>query len=389
MRIVIAPDKFKGSLSAAGVARAIADGVRDAVPHAEVDPVAVADGGEGTLDAAIEAGFEARTVRAADPLGRPVDAAFAMRGREAVIEMAAASGLTLVAERERDALAASSRGTGDLIGAALDAGATNIVLAIGGSASTDGGAGMLSALGARLLDDHGAEVPDGGGHLARVAHVDLSSFDSRVAATRFVLASDVDHVLCGPAGAAHVFGPQKGASDAEAAALDRGLGVFARALASAIGTDAAARSADEPGSGAAGGVGFGARAALRAERRAGVDVVLEFTRLRERLEGASLAITGEGSFDEQSLGGKTPMGVARVAREAGIPTIVVCGRTTLAEAAWRDAGFAACYAVSDRAPDALTSMREAARFLRGIGRELGRELATLSPRRPGASAAPA
>jgi glycerate 2-kinase len=368
VRIVIAPDKFKGSLSAEEAARCLATGIREARADAEIAVVPMADGGEGTLDAALANGYERREAVVHGPLGAPVRAFFAMRGDEAVVELAVASGLALVPSDRLDALAASSRGTGELITAALDAGATRIVLAIGGSASTDGGAGLIAALGARLLNASGAELADGGGALNELATVDLSGLDPRVARTRFVLACDVDHVLLGPAGAASVFGPQKGADSAQIAVLEAGLTAFSRVLQRALGTER--DLAIMPGAGAAGGVGYAALAVLRAERRSGVDVVVDLVGLRDRLVGADLVITGEGSFDEQSLGGKTPLGVACTAAALGIPVVAVCGRTTLGEEAWREAGFAGCYATLDRAPDSETSMREAGRLLTQIGAEI-------------------
>ncbi|MDI6944229.1 glycerate kinase [Microbacterium barkeri] len=376
MRIVIAPDKFKGSLSAEQVAQAVADGLRDELPDAEIDLAPVADGGEGTVDAAVANGFARHGAVASGPLGDPVAATWAQRDDLAVIEMATASGLELVPEAERDALRASSRGTGDLIRAALGRGARRLVLAVGGSASTDGGAGMLAALGARLLDEEGRDVPDGGAALARVRRVDLSGLDPRLVGAEVVLASDVDHPLLGARGAARVFGPQKGASPADVETLDAALAVFADALESASGV--AAR--DLPGAGAAGGVGFGALAALRARRRAGVDVVLDLTRLADRLRGANLVVTGEGSLDEQSLGGKTPLGVARTAAAAGVPAVAVCGRSLLGEERWREAGFAACYATTDRAVDAAASIRDAAIHLRAIGRDIAAQHLAAVPR---------
>lgn len=369
MRIVIAPDKFKGSLTAAEVGDHIALGIRAACADPDITVVPMADGGEGTVDAALANGFSRIEVEVSGPLGAPVRAAIAVRGEEAVVEMAAASGLALVDEPDRDALAATSRGTGELIRAALDAGVTRIVLAIGGSASTDGGAGMLAALGARLLDAEGRDVADGGGPLAEVVDVDLSGLDARIAETNFMLASDVDHTLLGPHGAACVFGPQKGASATDVLELERGLTVFARALQGASGGE---DFASHPGAGAAGGVGFAALAVLGAERLPGVDVVVDFTRLRAHLAGADLAITGEGSFDDQSLGGKTPMGVLAAAASLAVPTVVVCGRSLLDEAAWREAGFVGCFATADRAPDAETSMRETGPLLQAIGAELVR-----------------
>ncbi|MFD4961083.1 glycerate kinase [Microbacterium sp. NPDC058389] len=377
MRIVIAPDKFKGSLDAAGVARAVADGFRAVRPEAAVDLVPVADGGEGTLDAAFGAGFERRTAVVTGPTGEPVSADWGLRGDEAVIEMALASGLAVLPGGIRDARGATSRGTGELIAAALDAGARRIVLGVGGSAGTDGGSGMLQALGLRLLDGAGAVLPGGGAALARLVTVDASALDPRLAEASITLASDVDNPLLGPNGAAAVFGPQKGATPDDVAELDAALAHYAVLLADAFGVTGAA---DAPGAGAAGGVGFAAVAALGAERRSGIDVVLDFTGLRERLAGADLVVTGEGSIDEQSLGGKTPVGVAIAAAEASvpggvqIPVIAVCGRTTLDDDQLRASGFVRTYALAAREPDPEVSMRDAARLLREIGAELAADL---------------
>lgn len=376
VRIVIAPDKFKGSLDAPAVARAVADGLRAARPDVDVDLAPVADGGEGTLDAALGAGFERRTAVVTGPTGEPVAADWALRGDEAVIEMALASGLAVLPGGVRDALGATTRGTGELVLAALDAGARRIVLGVGGSATTDGGAGLLQALGVRLHDGAGTELPGGGAALAHLARVDASGIDPRVARTSFVLASDVDNPLLGPNGAAAVFGPQKGASPGDVALLDAALARYADAIAGAFGAPLAA---DAPGAGAAGGVGFAAVAALGAERRSGIDVVLELTGLPRRLAGADLVVTGEGSIDEQSLGGKTPIGVARAAAAASIPgapipVIAVCGRTTLDDDRLRDAGFARTFALAAREPDPEVSMRDAARLLREIGAQIAAEL---------------
>jgi len=371
MRIVIAPDKFKGSLDASGVARAVADGIRAVRPEAAIDLVPVADGGEGTLDAALGAGFERRTTVVTGPTGEPVSADWGLRGDEAVIEMALASGLAVLPGGIRDAGGATSRGTGELIAAALDAGARRIVLGVGGSAGTDGGAGMLQALGLRLHDGAGAVLPGGGAALARLVAVDASALDPRLAEASITLASDVDNPLLGRYGAAAVFGPQKGATPGDVAELDAALAHYAALVVDAFGVPGAA---DVPGAGAAGGVGFAAVAALGAERRSGIDVVLDFTGLRERLAGADLVVTGEGSIDEQSLGGKTPVGVAIAAAAASVPVVAVCGRTTLDDNRLRAAGFVRTYALAEREPDPEVSMRDAARLLRDIGAGLAADL---------------
>ena len=371
MRIVIASDKFKGSATGSEVATALAAGIAAVLPHAEVEAVLVADGGEGTLQAAIEAGFERVTVRATGPTGEPVDAAIAMRGGVAIVEMAAASGLDLLPGGARAARTATSRGTGELIAAALDRGATSIVLGVGGSACTDGGAGMLQALGVRLSTG-GGPVEPGGAALAELVDVDLSGLDARLAGVEVVLASDVDNPLLGPQGAAAVFGPQKGADADDVAALERGL---AR-LAHLIDAHPLARPAAlTPGAGAAGGVGYAALAVLGARREPGIEVVQRLTGLAERIAAADLVVTGEGSLDAQSLGGKTPLGVAAAARAASVPVVAVCGRTTLEPAALAATGFAAVYALADLEPDPAVSMAEALPLLQRVGRLIAEDLA--------------
>lgn len=370
MRIIIAPDKFKGSLTAPEVAYHLEAGLRSVDPTALIERIPVADGGEGSLDAAIGSGFTRRSVTVTGPTGLPLAAAFAVRQAEAVIELAAVSGLDVLPGGVHDARGATSRGTGELVVAALDAGCTDIVLAVGGSASTDGGSGLLCALGARLRDAKGKALPDGGAALSRLVTADLSALDPRLAMARITLASDVDNPLVGPHGAARVFGPQKGASPADVEALDAALTNYARVLTAALGQGAEA-SIGSPGAGAAGGVGYAAMAVLGAERRAGIDVVLEYTGLEERILGADLVITGEGSLDEQSLGGKTPVGVARAARLASVPVIAVCGRTTLAPEQLRAAGFDETYALTDHEPDVAACMDNAGPLLQQIGALLG------------------
>jgi glycerate kinase len=383
MRIVIAPDKFKGSLEAQQVAEALADGLAAVLPAAEVHCQPVADGGEGTVAAALASGYRPVQVSVAGPLGAPLEATFAVDGPRAVIEMAAASGLLVLpvgdnGEPALDALAATSLGTGELIRAALDAGCTEIVLGVGGSANTDGGAGVLVGLGARLLDAEGAPVANGGGGLAGLVSVDLSGLDPRLADVRFVLAADVTNPLLGPDGAAAVFGPQKGATPADVETLDANLANFRDRLAESLGPEAA-EAADTPGAGAAGGVGYAALAVLGAERQPGVDVVLDLVGLADRLPGVDLVITGEGSLDSQSLGGKTPVGVAGLARAHGVPTVIgVCGRSLLSEAEARRAGFDEVVALLDRQPDPARAMAEAASLLTEVGTELGRRYTALN-----------
>jgi glycerate kinase len=395
MRIVIAPDKFKGSLSAPDVARHLETGLRSATAGRpgtlgqegtlEVLRIPVADGGEGTLDAAVGSGFTRRSAVVSGPTGQPLTAEFAVRGREAVIEMAAASGLAVLPQSavskhdggrpgSETALTASSVGTGELIRAALDAGCRQIILGVGGSANTDGGAGVLQGLGARLLDAGGNELPFGGAALADLAAIDFSGFDTRLEESRFILASDVDNPLLGAEGAAAIFGPQKGATAADVGELDAALANFVKVLAAEIGPRAV-KAANAPGAGAAGGVGYAAIAALAASRRPGIDVVLEFTRLSDRLEGADLVITGEGSLDEQSLLGKTPMGVARAAAEAGVPVLAVCGRTTLSPEQQQSSGFRQVYPLTALESSVEICIAEAGRLLEELGQHIGVHLA--------------
>lgn len=382
MRIVVAPDKFKGSVSAEEAAEHIAAGIREAQPHAQVTVLPVADGGEGTLDAAVTAGYTRHDLTVTGPIGEPVAAAWARLDDTAVVEMSLASGLAALPHDENGdpilaAREATSRGTGELIAAALDTGCTRVILGVGGSATTDGGAGMLAGLGARLLDAAGHEIPDGGATLAQLATVDLSGLHPRVPEAQFVLAADVDNPLTGERGAAAIFGPQKGASQQDVSELDAALVTFRDVLAETLG-DSARDAAQAPGAGAAGGVGYAALAVLHATRRPGIDVVLDLVNLDRAVTGADLLITGEGSLDEQSLGGKTPVGVLRVGQAHGVPVIAVCGRTTLDRETLEATGFRATHALSDLAPDAHTSMREAPRLLREVGHAVASELASTS-----------
>lgn len=368
MRVLVAPDKFKGSLTAAEVASAVADGVATTCPDAELIMIPVADGGEGTVAAALTAGFSPHRATVSGPLDTTVAATIAVRDSTAVIELATASGLDLVSSpTPGTALRASSRGTGELIITALDAGCREIVLGIGGSACTDGGAGLLTALGARLLTDAGEPVASGGEGLAALATVDLAGLDPRLADTRFVLASDVTNPLLGSEGAAAVYGPQKGADPAGVHALDLALTRFATHLGTALDTDPAPWT-EHAGAGAAGGVGFAALSVLGAELRAGIEVIIELTDLESRLSDTDLVITGEGSLDEQSLAGKAPTGIARLARDHRVPTVVaVCGRTSLTPEQLAGAGFDRAYPLTAVEPDVGRCIRDAATLLRTVG----------------------
>nr|WP_240483564.1 glycerate kinase [Streptomyces pathocidini] len=349
-RVLIAADKFKGSLTAVEVAERVTSGLRRAAPGVRVEALPVADGGDGTVDAAVAAGFERREVVVSGPLGAPLTAAFALRGTAAVVEMAEASGLQHLPPGVFAPLTATTYGTGELIRAALDAGARTVVFGVGGSATTDGGAGMLAALGARFLDEDGDPLADGGGPLRELATADLSGLDPRIADTEFVLASDVDNPLTGPKGAPAVYGPQKGASKEDVETLDAALAHYARVLEGAIGPKAA-EYALSPGAGAAGGIGYGALVGLGAGFRPGIEVMLDVLGFAAALATADLVITGEGSLDAQTLHGKAPAGVAAAARARGKRVVAVCGRRTLDDATLATAGISRAYALTDLEPD--------------------------------------
>ncbi|MFF7160293.1 glycerate kinase [Streptomyces sp. NPDC008086] len=360
-RVLIAADKFKGSLTAVQVAERVTAGLRRVVPDVAVEAMPVADGGDGTVDAAVAAGFERREVRVAGPLGDEVTAAFALRGDTAVVEMAEASGLQRLPAGVFAPLTASTYGSGELLRAALDAGARTIVFGVGGSATTDGGAGMLTALGARFLDADGEPVAPGGGGLGALATADLSGLDPRLASVELVLASDVDNPLTGPKGAPAVYGPQKGASPDDVETLDAALAHFAKVLEGAVGPEAAEHAAS-PGAGAAGGIGYGALL-IGAGFRAGIEVMLDVLGFAPALERADLVITGEGSLDEQTLHGKAPAGVAAAARAAGKEVVAVCGRLALAPDVLGRAGIRRAYPLTAIEPDVAKCIADAGPIL--------------------------
>lgn len=366
MRVLLAPDKFKGSLTAAEVAGALASGITSARPAWSVDLVPIADGGDGTVDAALAAGWDGVYVAVVGPTGTPRTARYAVRGDEALVELASTVGMQALPGGVPDPLRTGTFGLGLVVAHALDRGARRVVLALGGSASTDGGAGLLRGLGARVLDADGGDLADGGGALARAAAVDLTGLHPAVARTEFELACDVDNPLLGPDGAAAVFAPQKGATRAEVCALEAALSRWAELVVAATGRD----EADTPGAGAAGGTAFGALSVLGARRRRGVDVVFELTGFDDRLAEADLVITGEGSLDEQSLRGKAPVGVAAAARVRAIPAVAVAGRITLGPAQLEAVGFTSAYALAELEPDAERSMRRARELLHAVGRRI-------------------
>ncbi|UVM59240.1 glycerate kinase [Pseudomonas sp. B21-010] len=371
MKIVIAPDSFKDSLSAQGVADAIALGLAEVWPDAQLIKCPMADGGEGTVESVLAACHgEWRHTRVRGPLGVAVEARWGWlaESRTAIIEMAEASGLQLVPPEQRDACSSSTYGTGELIRAALDEGAGRVILAIGGSATNDAGAGAMQALGVVLLDVQGQPLPPGGLALANLSHIDLSDLDPRLARVSFEIAADVDNPLCGPHGASVIFGPQKGASASQVQALDRALGHFAEHCARALNKDVR----DEPGSGAAGGLGFAAKAFLGAQFRTGVDVVAQLTGLAEAVNGADLVITGEGRFDAQTLRGKTPFGVARIARQHGVPVVVIAGTLGEGYPALYEHGIDAAFALASGPMTLQQACTDAPRLLSERARDIAR-----------------
>lgn len=327
VRVLVAPDKFKGTLTAGQAARAIAAGWRRTDPAVDIDVAPMADGGEGTLDTLVEAlGGRRVTRRVAGPLGDPVEAEFALvessDGPMGVVEMARASGLGLISESRRAPLRATTRGTGELILGAAEEGVPTLLVCIGGSATNDGGAGMAQALGVRLLDERGRDIGPGGDALLRLAQIDARALHPRVRSLRVVVATDVDNPLTGPLGASVVYGPQKGATPEDVTTLDRALAHYAAVIHHDLGIDVR----NVPGAGAAGGLGAGLVAFLGAKLRPGADVVIESVGLERRLERADVVVTGEGTFDAQSLRGKAPAAVLTLARAHGVPTVVLCGQ---------------------------------------------------------------
>jgi len=331
MHVLVAPDKFRGTLTARQAAEAIETGWRRARPGDTLDLIPMADGGEGTLEALVDSqGGRIVAATVTGPLGDPIGAAFGLvetsEGLTGVVESARASGLAVLGEDRRDPLRTTTRGTGELILAALEAGARRVVVCLGGSATNDGGVGMAAALGIRFLDRQGRALGDGGEALLDLARIDATDIDKAVAAASFLGATDVENPLCGPSGASHVYAPQKGASPEDVFLLDRALAH----LAAVVHRDLGITLKDEPGAGAAGGLGFGLLAFCGARLRRGVDVVMDAVDLGGRMHGADLVITGEGSLDAQSLYGKVPAGVIAMAALLSVPVAVLCGRAEVA-----------------------------------------------------------
>jgi glycerate 2-kinase len=368
-RVVLAPDKFKGSLTAAAVAEALAAGMLDVLPGLETIVLPVADGGDGTVAAALSAGFDEVIVEAVGPTGEQVRASYAMDGDRAVVELAAIVGLGMLPDGRLDPLGSSTYGLGLVIADAVRRGAAQIVLGLGGSASTDGGAGMVQALGARLLNAHGDDLPPGGGHLVHLERLDLEPLRATIGAVTTLVASDVENPLLGPHGAAAVFGPQKGATPQQVAALELGLRHWSHLVSEATGREDAGRA----GAGAAGGTGFAALALLDAAIKPGIELILDLIDFDRRIAGADLVVTGEGSLDAQSLAGKAPVGVARAAAKAGITVVAVAGRLQLSPARVQEAGISAVYPLTDLEPDLDRCIANASPLLRRAGAQIAKD----------------
>jgi glycerate 2-kinase len=367
--VVVAPDSFKGSVSAAQAATAIARGVRSVLPEVPVVEHPIADGGEGTVDAVVRAGLHRVETTVTGPLGDRTGASYAIGDEGAVVELASAAGLGCLpaaGPTRHTARTATTRGVGELIRHALDSGLQQVTVAIGGSATTDGGAGLLTGLGARVTSSGQTEVAPGGAALLDAASLELAGLDPRLRETEVVVACDVDNPLLGPHGAAAVYGPQKGASPEDVELLERALRRWADVVAASTGRDLR----DLPGAGAAGGVGFALAAVLGADLRPGAPILLEATGFRRHLVPGALVVVGEGSFDEQSLRGKGPVATARIAGDLGARAVAVAGRAAVTPAQAAAAGIEAVWALTDLEPDPARCMAEAPRLLEEAGRRL-------------------
>ncbi|MDI3535001.1 MAG: glycerate 2-kinase [Thermosediminibacterales bacterium] len=324
MKIVVAPDSFKGSLTAKEVCDAVGNGIRRVFPDAEIIKTPMADGGEGTVETLVEStGGKLVEQKVKGPLGEEINACFGILGdgKTAVIEMARASGLPLVPVHKKNPLITTTYGTGELIKSALDLGCRKFIIGVGGSATNDGGVGMAQALGIRFLDKEGKEIGFGGGSLDKLEKIDMSGIDERIQLSTFLVASDVDNPLCGEKGASATYGPQKGATPEMVKTLDKNLAHLAEIIKRDLGKDIK----DIPGAGAAGGLGAGLMAFCNAELRRGIDIIIEITHLENKMDEADLVITGEGQMDFQTIHGKTPYGVAKAAKKKGLPVAAIVG----------------------------------------------------------------
>ena len=364
LKIIIAPQSFKGGINALEAAQAIERGVLAADPSAETVLVPVADGGDGTLEALVNTtGGEIHRSIVAGPLDQAVEALWGVMGdgQTAVVEMARPSGLALVPPKRRNPRITTTRGTGEIIKEALDRGYSRIIVGLGGSATNDAGMGMATALGARFLDASGQALPNGGAALARLASIDVSNLHPKLGQATIIGATDVTNPLCGPTGASAVYGPQKGASPAVVAELDAALENFAKVVRRDLGQEVL----DRPGAGAAGGLGAGLMAFAGAELRSGIDLVCEILEFDRHLQGANLVITGEGRADESTIYDKAPVGVARRASAQGVPTIILAGSIGVGYQKLYQHGIAAVVCIADRPMSFDRSLARSAELLAG------------------------
>lgn len=366
MKVVLAPDSFKGSASSLEISEWLANGISSEIPECEIIKVPIGDGGEGSLDSVLTAGFVVHTFTVTGPVKNKVEARIGIKDDIALVELAEASGLSKLPMQKRSPLNSTSFGTGELILRALDLGAKKIILAIGGSACTDAGAGALQALGAHLRDSAGNEIGFGGGALAACVKIDASGLDTRLRKTEFILASDVDNPLLGQMGTATVYAPQKGASPDEVELLEKSIANFSRV--------AGTEHINTPGSGAAGGFGFMAYTFLGASHRSGIDTFIELTEFESQCVGADLVITGEGMYDSQSLSGKTPIGIYSVASRHNIPVALVCGQAKLNGSAGNAPRFTRIYTLNSLEPDLEKCIENPRPIVEKIGRSIAQEL---------------
>lgn len=375
MKIVIAPDSFKGSLTALQVAEAMEVGLRRVFSDVTIEKVPMADGGEGTVQSLVDAtDGEILTAQVLDPLGNSIEAEYGVLGDgfTAVIEMAAASGLTLVPPDKRDPRITTTYGTGELIRAALAQGCRKLIIGIGGSATNDGGAGMAQALGAKLLTASGGQIEPGGGSLAALSSIDLSELHPRITETETVVACDVNNPLTGRQGASHVYGPQKGATPEMIEVLDANLAHFDKI----VERDLNKSVGKVPGAGAAGGLGAGLMAFLDASLKSGIDIVTEATLLSKRFAGADLVLTGEGQINFQTVFGKTPVGVAKVAKIHRIPVIAIAGSIADNSDGVYDAGIDAMIDIVPEPMPLETAIENATTLIEIAAERAGRMVAT-------------
>lgn len=377
MKIIIAPDSFKGSLSSMEAANSIERGIKKVNEDIEVVKVPMADGGEGTVEALIhctEGSLE--YIKVKDPLYREVNSYYGILGdgATAIIEMAAASGLPLLKEEERNPLLTTTYGTGQLILHALDKGCRNFIIGIGGSATNDGGAGMLTALGAKLLDKSGSEIRLGGAALSDLHKINLESFDKRIYESNFIIACDVDNPLCGERGASAVFAPQKGADKAMVQTLDNNLYHYAQVVKETINKDVV----DIPGAGAAGGLGAAFFGFFNGKMERGIDVIIKLSNLEEKIIKADLVITGEGAMDFQTGFGKTPFGIAKLCEKHSVPVIGICGSLGEGYESLYSCGFSSIFSIIDKPMTLCEAIENTETLLEGTAERIMRLINTFN-----------